>query len=103
MKLLILPLFFSLAGCASKVLITGKVYPPTNHENIILFAQQKPNCHLVEIGMITTNVEWNQEAAVKEAKIKAAEIGATHLNIVDIKRNAFNDAAVKAVAFRCNE
>lgn len=75
--------------------------PPTNPEDIKIFAAQKPNCILEELGLIVTNVKWNQERAVTDAKEKAAEIGEHFIQLTDVKRNSFNDAAVQAVAFRC--
>lgn len=90
-----------LSGCATKVTKTGPAYPPTNPEDIKVFAAQKPNCKLEELGLIVTNLKWNQEHAVTDAKEKAAEIGAHFIKLTDVKRNIYNDAAVQAVAFRC--
>ncbi len=90
-----------LAGCATKVTMTGGTYPPTAPESVKVFATQKPDCNLEELGIVVTNLKWSQDSAVEDAKVNAAKIGATHLQINNVTRNQFNDAAVSAVAFRC--
>jgi argininosuccinate synthase len=52
---------------------------------------------------VLTPLKWNQEKAVEDAKAKAAEIGATHIQITDVQRNIYNDAAVNATAYRCKK
>ena len=88
-------------GCATKVAITGKTYPPTSPEQITVFLSQKPTCEMEEIGLVVTNLKSSQEKAIASAKEKAAEVGATHMQIIEVTRNIYNDAAVQAVAFRC--
>lgn len=92
-----------IAGCATKVTITGNSYPPTEPETIKVFAQERPDCSLEELGLIVTNLKWNQERAIKDAKLRASELGATHIQITEVERNIYNDAAVTAVAFRCKD
>jgi hypothetical protein len=91
-----------IAGCATKVMVTGKKYPPISIDEVKIFAQIKPKCDLEEIGLIVTSLKWNQEVAIEDAKAKAAELGANYIQISDVARNAVNDAAVTATAFRCN-
>lgn len=100
-KLYLAILVALISGCATKVTITGKAYPPTEPENIKVFAQEKPACALEELGLIVTNLKWNQEIAINDAKSKASELGATYIQITEVERNIYNDAAVTAVAFRC--
>jgi hypothetical protein len=95
------PLALILSACATKVTMVGPSYPPTDPSTVKVFATQKPDCNLEELGVIVTNLKWNQEKAVEDAKINAAKIGATHIQIGNITRNMYNDAAVSAVAFRC--
>jgi hypothetical protein len=101
-KTIVCALALLVAGCATKVTVTGKKYPPISIDEVKVFASIKPNCNLEEIGLVVTNLKWNQEKAVEEAKAKAAELGANYIQISDVKRNIYNDAAVTAVAFRCN-
>lgn len=98
---LALPFLLLLTACATKVTSTGPTYPPTDPSTIKVFAVQKPDCNLEELGVVVTNLKWNQEKAVEDAKLNASKIGATYIQISDIKRNIYNDAAVTVVAFRC--
>lgn len=82
------------SACATKVTMTGPSYPPTDPATIKVFATQKPDCNLEELGLVVTNLKWNQEKAVEDAKVNAAKIGATHMQIGNVTRNGFNDAAV---------
>jgi hypothetical protein len=93
-----------LTGCATKVTRLGNgVYPATEPSSVKVFATQKPTCDLEEIGLIVGNLKWNQERAVEDAKIKAAKIGATHIQVTSVYSNLYNDAAVRATAYRCKQ
>jgi len=103
-KILFVILMVGLSGCATKVTRLGNnVYPATSESSIIVFAGQKPTCELEEIGLVVTPLKWNQEKAVEDARTKAAEIGATHIQVTSVKRNIYNDAAVNATAYRCKK
>lgn len=81
--LLLLAVLFALSACAdSSALITGKTYPATLPENVRVYLTAPPKFE--EIGLVTASSknrggftrQGKQNEAVRQLKIKAAEIGA---------------------------
>ena len=100
---LLLPLALLATACANtQVTKTGPTYPPTDPASIKVFLTKQTDCtNLEELGAIMTPLKWNQEKAIEDAKVNAGRLGATHIRIINMANNAFNDARVSVIAYRC--
>lgn len=94
---------FLMVGCATQVTMTGRSYPPVDHLKVKVLFKEKPKCQYEELAFIGTPLEWNQNVAIQSARIKAAEIGADYVVIQTVNVNAFNDASVSAIAYKCGD
>lgn len=103
MKPLIFLIFLSvLVGCTTTTM-TGKAFAPVDPSSVKILFSEKPKCSFQELAFITTPLSWNQNAAISSARNKAADIGADYLVITRVSINAFNDASVWGVAYKCGE
>lgn len=91
----------SLGGCATNVTMTGKAHSPVSPSQVKILFKEKPKCNYEELGFISTPQKRNQNVAIEAAREKAAEIGADYLMIETVHQNAFNDASVSAMAYKC--
>lgn len=92
---------FVLFGCATHITMTGKQYPPTDPLSVKILFKEKPACDFEELGFISTPLSWNQNEAVKAARISAAGVGADYLVVETVQSNVYNDTRVSAVAYKC--
>lgn len=90
-----------ISGCASHTTMTGRAYPPVQPEQVKILFKEKPKCKYEELGFISTPLKWNQNVAITAAREKAAEIGADYVMVETVHVNAFNDASVSAIAYKC--
>jgi len=81
--------------------MTGKAYAPVDPLDVKILFKEKPDCNYEELAFIGSPLMWNQNAAVESAREEAAEIGADYIMIQSVNVNAFNDASVSAVAYKC--
>ena len=101
MKKLIIFSLVLLSGCATNTTMTGKAYAPVDPLDVKILFKEKPDCNYEELAFIGSPLMWNQNAAVESAREEAAEIGADYIMIQSVNVNAFNDASVSAVAYKC--
>lgn len=92
-----------LGGCATNVTMTGKAYPPVSRDQVKILFHDKPKCSYEELAFISTPLMWNQNAAMKAAREKAAEVGADYLVISTVNKNGYNDASVSGIAYKCGD
>lgn len=90
-----------ISGCASHTTLTGKAYPSVQPDQVKILFKEKPKCKYEELGFISTPLKWNQNVAITAAREKAAEIGADYVMVETVHVNAFNDASVSAIAYKC--
>ena len=104
MKLIGISFFVTwlLVGCTTATM-TGKAFPPVDPSSVKILFSEKPKCMYQELAFITTPLSWNQNTAISHSRDKAAEIGADYLVITRVFINAFNDASVWGVAYKCGE
>lgn len=100
-SLVMISVVLVLSGCATRITMTGKAYPPVNPIDVKILFKEKPKCNFEEMGFISTPLANNQNAAVELAREKAAEVGADYITIETIFINHFNDASVSAIAYKC--
>lgn len=91
-----------LASCTTTTM-TGKAFSPVEPASVKVLFSEKPKCAFQELAFITTPLSWNQNTAISSARSKAADIGADYLVITRVSINAFNDASVWGVAYKCGE
>ncbi|TWI73221.1 hypothetical protein LZ24_01309 [Desulfobotulus alkaliphilus] len=101
--MLLVFLFMLITGCATTATMTGRAYPAVNPLHVKVLFEEKPSCEYEELAFIGTPLLWNQNIAVQQAREKAAEIGADYVVIKRVHVNAFNDASVSAIAYKCGK
>ena len=78
-----------------------KLTPPVDELKVKILFEDAPKCEYEELAFITTRLRWNQNAAVEDARESAASIGSDYISIKNVKINAYNDASVSAIAYKC--
>ena len=105
MKKLISSVFLLLvAGCTQVTRLDFTDYPKVSPDDVDVVYNNPPKCQkFTEIALINTPLCWNMNIAIEKAKDEAARLGADGIFIRSYNRNAFNDVAIDASAYKCLE
>lgn len=99
-KSLLLAALF-IGGCSFTHVAAIRTYEPVEESDVRILFKEMPSCDYEEIALINTPYMWRSSSAVKDARAKAAKIGADYVKIESVQTNEDNDAKVEAVAYKC--